>query len=176
VTDSITGLTNRRAFDRALEVESARAVHYAQPLSLIILDIDNFKLYNDTHGHPAGDDRLVAISDLLRANVRDPDLAARYGGDEFAVILPHTDKVGALTLAQRIRAAALAALPDRTDTAAPVTGFTLSLGVATLPDDAPTAEAVLRAADSAELTAKRRGKNRVCAAPHVTEPGPIVPQ
>jgi diguanylate cyclase (GGDEF)-like protein len=164
ITDSITGLTNRREFDRSLEVELSRAVRYAYPLSLIILDIDDFKKYNDTFGHPAGDTRLLAIARLLRENVRDPDLAARYGGEEFALILPHTDKTGALALAERVRAAAEGASPQRALSGMPMAGYTVSLGVATYPDDASSAVTLLRAADDAELAAKRGGKNRVCAA------------
>jgi diguanylate cyclase (GGDEF)-like protein len=168
ITDSLTGLTNRRAFDRALDTELSRAIRYGYPLTLIILDIDNFKAYNDTYGHPAGDRRLIAIAALLRANVRDPDLAARYGGEEFALILPHTDKEGALALAERIRSTAESAAARRSAVRAPIAGFTISLGVATYPDDAGTAEELLQAADNAELEAKRGGKNQVRAAPELS--------
>jgi diguanylate cyclase (GGDEF)-like protein len=165
VTDGLTGLANHRAFERALRTEVSRALRYGHPLALIFLDIDSFKQYNDTYGHPAGNERLKAIAALLRQNVRDPDVAARYGGEEFAVILPHTNKVGALILAERIRSQAAAAAPEAAGAGEPVSGYTLSLGVAAFPDDADTPEALLLAADSAELAAKREGKNRVCAAP-----------
>ncbi|MBI3764193.1 MAG: GAF domain-containing protein [Chloroflexi bacterium] len=167
VTDGLTGLANRRAFDHALEVEVARAARYGYPISLIIADIDNFKVYNDTYGHPAGDERLKAIADLLRATLRDPDLAARYGGEELALVLPHTDKEGALALAERIRAAAEAAFRNRGsagDTSLGIPGYTLSIGVAVFPDDATRPEDLLLTADFAALNAKRLGKNRVCAA------------
>lgn len=165
VTDGLTGLANHRAFEHTLRTEVARALRYSQPMSLIFLDVDAFKLYNDTYGHPAGDGRLKAFADLLRANVRDPDLPARYGGEEFVIILPHTNKAGALTLAERLRADAEAMAPAHPVAGGPAAGYTISLGVASVPDDAETPEGLLLAADSAELAAKRAGKNRVCAAP-----------
>ena len=164
LTDVISGLANRRAFDETLEAEITRAVRYRHPLSLIILDLDSFKEYNDKWGHPAGDVRLNEIAGLLRLNVREPDLAARYGGEEFAVILPNTAKEGALKLAERLRQSAEASAPQIGEGDAPIPGYTLSLGVATLPDDATTLEELLLMADNAELMAKRLGKNRVCAA------------
>jgi diguanylate cyclase (GGDEF)-like protein len=131
---------------------------------LIILDLDSFKEYNDKWGHPAGDIRLREIADLLRANVREPDLASRYGGEEFAVILPNTSKSGAIQLAERLRRAAAASAPHQNGGGGPISGYTISLGVATYPDDAASIKELLLAADNAELTAKRLGKNRVYAA------------
>ena len=164
MTDVVSGLANRRAFDGFLEAEMTRASRYNQPISLIILDLDSFKEYNDRWGHPAGDVRLREMADLLRANVRDPDLAARYGGEEFAVILPNTSKIGALRLAERLRRSAEASAPLSNSEHAYIPGYTISLGVATYPDDAASIEGLLLAADNAELTAKRLGKNRVYAA------------
>jgi diguanylate cyclase (GGDEF)-like protein len=164
MTDVVSGLANRRAFDDVLEAEMMRATRYNQPLSLIILDLDSFKGYNDQWGHPAGDVRLREIADLLRANVREPDLAARYGGEEFAVILPNTSKQGAIRLAERLRRAAEASVPYQNGDHSPVPGYTLSLGVAAYPEDASSTEELLVAADNAELMAKRLGKNRVYAA------------
>ncbi|MEP7357251.1 MAG: GAF domain-containing protein, partial [Anaerolineales bacterium] len=109
VTDSLTGLANPRAFEHALATEAHRAGRYGHPLSLIIMDIDAFKNYNDAYGHLAGNDRLKAIADILHETVRDPDLPARYGGEEFALLLPHTNKAGAISLAERIREAAQSA-------------------------------------------------------------------
>ena len=163
LTDALTGLANRRAFDYALESEVARVVRYGPPLSLIIIDIDSFKLYNDTWGHPAGDARLRAIADLLRANVRNPDIAARYGGEEFALLLPFTDKAGAMLLAERLRFAAEANSPHFI-AGESTSGYTLSIGVASFPEDGTTSAELLFAADNAELMAKRLGKNRVEAA------------
>ena len=164
LTDVISGLANRRAFDDLLMAEMTRATRYNQPISLIILDLDSFKEYNDRWGHPAGDVRLKEIADLLRANVRDPDIAARYGGEEFAIILPNTPKSGAMRLAERLRRAAEVSAPYKNGNDSPISGYTISLGVATYPDDATSIEELLLAADNAELTAKRLGKNRVFAA------------
>jgi diguanylate cyclase (GGDEF)-like protein len=164
MTDVVSGLANRRAFDDVLEAEMTRASRYNQPISLIILDLDSFKEYNDRWGHPAGDVRLREIADLLRANVREPDVAARYGGEEFAVILPNTAKSGAIRLAERLRRSAEACAPDWNGDRAPISGYTLSLGVATYPDDASSIKELLLTADNAELAAKRLGKNRVYAA------------
>jgi diguanylate cyclase (GGDEF)-like protein len=164
LTDVVSGLANRRAFEEILQAEMARASRYNHPISLIILDLDSFKEYNDKWGHPAGDVRLREIADLLRANVREPDLAARYGGEEFAVILPNTGKGGALRLAERLCKSAEESSPNPNGNRGPVSGYTISLGVATYPEDATSIEELLLAADNAELTAKRLGKNRVCAA------------
>ena len=164
LTDAVSGLANRRAFDDYLQTEITRAKRYGDALSLIILDLDSFKEYNDRWGHPAGDVRLQEIADLLRANVREPDIAARYGGEEFAVILPSTSKLGAIVLAERIRLSAEDYAPTKNEDHSPISGYTLSLGVATFPEDADTLSELLLAADYAELTAKRLGKNRVCVA------------
>jgi diguanylate cyclase (GGDEF)-like protein len=164
LTDVVSGLANRRAFDDFLQTEITRAKRYDVALSLIILDLDSFKEYNDQWGHPAGDERLREIADLLRANVREPDIAARYGGEEFAVILPSTSKLGAIVLAERIRISAEEYAPTKNKDGSPISGYTISLGVATFPEDAATLNELILAADNAELTAKRLGKNRVCVA------------
>ncbi|MBI5351562.1 MAG: GAF domain-containing protein [Chloroflexi bacterium] len=164
LTDSMTGLVNRRAFDQIAETEMTRAARYKHPLSLIMIDVDSFKGYNDTYGHPAGDERLKAIAGILLANVREPDVASRYGGDEFVIILPHTFKEGAVLLAERLRKSAEAQIPENSSTGEAIVGYTLSLGVATYPDDGKTTSEILLAADNAELNAKRLGKNRVCSA------------
>ena len=164
MTDVISGLANRRAFDETLEAEIIRASRYHQSLSLIILDLDSFKEYNDKWGHPAGDVRLREVADLLRRKVRDPDVAARYGGEEFAIILPNTSKRGAMKLAERLRRAAEESAPHVNGERHPVPGYTISFGVATFPDDATSIEELLLMADNAELMAKRLGKNRVHAA------------
>jgi diguanylate cyclase (GGDEF)-like protein len=164
LTDVVSGLANRRAFDDLLDAEITRAGRYHHPVSLIILDLDSFKEYNDRWGHPAGDVRLREIADLLRLNVRDPDVAARYGGEEFAIILPSTSKSGAVRLAERLRRSAESSAPQKPEDHCPVPGYTISLGVATFPDDGASVEELLLMADNAELTAKRLGKNRVYAA------------
>lgn len=160
--DGLTGAANRRRLDAALPFEVERARRYGHSVSLVFMDLDSFKEYNDTHGHMAGDDRLRALADLVSGLIRYPDMLARYGGEEFTLLLPHTGKAGALELAERVRSAAQGKADAK---GGYVPGYTLSLGVATYPWDAETAEALLRAADEAELEAKRAGKNRVCAAP-----------
>jgi diguanylate cyclase (GGDEF)-like protein len=166
VIDGLTGLANRRAFDLALSRETERADRAGQPLALLVLDLDSFKAYNDLYGHPAGDERLRALADLLRAQFQAPNFAARYGGEEFAVILPHTGKPQGRAVAERLRAAAEATCPTAPlgGPNAPYSGYTVSIGVAVFPDDAKTREGLLQAADAAELAAKHSGKNRVCAA------------
>jgi diguanylate cyclase (GGDEF)-like protein len=164
LTDSMSGLANRRAFDEMLHTELTRAERYNHPLSLIIMDLDSFKQFNDLYGHPAGDIRLKEIAEMLKENVREPDIAARYGGEEFAVILPNTNKRGAIKLAERLCRSAEAKAPKTFLTGGAISGYTISLGVAAFPDDALTEQDLLLAADNAELNAKRLGKNRVCAA------------
>ena len=177
ITDSLTGLSNRRAFDRTLNLEINRAARYGHPVALLFLDMDSFKIYNDTFGHPAGDERLKATARLLQNNIRHPDMVARYGGEEFAIILPYTTKSSALTLAERLRFASEEAyrqaslgIPsnhemNQATINQPVPGYTMSIGVAACPEDAQTAEDLLHAADEAALIAKRQGKNRIYAAP-----------
>jgi diguanylate cyclase (GGDEF)-like protein len=161
LTDSLTTLFNRRAFDLALEREVSRAKRYGYPLSLAILDIDDFKIYNDTYGHPAGDEQLKRLASLLLSNVRESDLVARYGGEEFAIICPQCEKQDAVTMLERIRHTAEATSPSPPEDRKPIPGYTLSIGVATLPDDTQTGKGLLMAADTAELKAKHTGKNRV---------------
>jgi diguanylate cyclase (GGDEF)-like protein len=175
LTDAVSGLANRRAFDDYMQTEIRRAKRYGGSLSLIILDLDSFKQYNDTWGHPAGDVRLREIGDLLSAKVRDPDIVARYGGEEFAVILPNTSKEGAIVLAERLRIFAEEYAPLKHNDGSPVPGYTISLGVATFPEDADTLDELLIAADNAELSAKQLGKNRVCVANSSNSPYDISP-
>ncbi len=163
LTDPLTGLANRRAFDEILQTEITRASRYNNQLSLIILDLDSFKEFNDHYGHPAGDVRLKEVGEMLKENVREPDLAARYGGEEFAIILPSTPKEGAIKLADRLRRSAEGKAPGKANNHT-IPGYTISLGVATFPEDAATLSDLMLAADNAELAAKRLGKNRVHAA------------
>ena len=166
MTDAVSGLSNRHAFEEALLAEVQRSMRVNTPLSLIIFDIDSFKDYNDKWGHPAGDTRLKATANLIRDNLRKYDIAARYGGDEFAIILPNTNKTGALIFAKRLLAAAQAGAPDSEITIQNkgISGYTLSIGVATFPEDAHSLTTLLLAADQAELTAKRLGKNQIFVA------------
>jgi len=160
--DGLTGIANRRSFDEALAREWARAQREGRPLSLLMMDIDHFKAYNDHHGHLAGDGCLAEVAGTIAAAVRRAgDHAARYGGEEFAVILPNADAVAAAKVAEKIRAsvAALELPHGASDTAAFVT---LSVGVATLtPLRTLQASELIAAADRALYQAKHAGRNRV---------------
>jgi diguanylate cyclase (GGDEF)-like protein len=162
LVDGLTGLANRRHAQRSLETELARAARFGGNLAVVLCDIDDFKVVNDRHGHLAGDDVLRELATVLESTVRTIDVAARWGGEEFALILPGTDAAGAAQLAERARAA----LADRTiltQEGVPVR-VTASFGVAAWPEHGEGDE-LLRAADSALYEAKNRGKNRVETAP-----------
>jgi diguanylate cyclase (GGDEF)-like protein len=169
MTDAMTKLPNRRAFDLTLATEIARAERYGHPLGLIIFDLDNFKLYNDRWGHPAGDERLIEVAKLLQTNARSPDVAARYGGEEFALILPFTARNGALALAERIRKAAESQAGETGKIDGYIPGYTISVGVANFPENGRLASDLLYSADHAALAAKRQGKNRICVAGDIDE-------
>jgi len=157
-TDSLTGLANRRMFDEELALEWRRADRVGNSLALVLLDLDDFKRVNDAHGHQAGDAVLRAVGRILGHGVRQVDLAGRYGGEEFALILPETDLPGAQKLAERLRVAL-----EETKTELP-TGVklttTASFGVA-VKNELRAAEDLVAAADQALYAAKRAGKNRV---------------
>ena len=165
-TDARTGLANSRAFDLALE-SALEARVGDEVLSVLMLDIDHFKDFNDRHGHPAGDEALRAFANTLRACMRDGDIAARYGGEEFAVYLPGIDHASALGIAERIRSRTEAMIvslaPGLTDR------LTISAGVATAPDHGQDRVTLLRLADQALYLAKTSGRNRVGS---VEDPGP----
>jgi diguanylate cyclase (GGDEF)-like protein len=153
MTDGLTGLKNYRAFKERLAEEFTRAHRYQTPLSLILLDVDHFKTYNDSFGHPAGDIALKAVADLLQATARDSDFVARYGGEEFAVLLPHTDEEAARISAERLRSAIeQGQWPHRP--------LTASIGVATLIPDYTDPAVFLSVTDQALYTAKAQGRNR----------------
>jgi diguanylate cyclase (GGDEF)-like protein len=168
-TDGLTGLTNRRHFDGLADGEWRRCGREHQPLSVLLLDVDHFKLFNDRYGHPAGDACLRAIASQLAAAARRPaDLAARYGGEEFLLLMPHTDRAGALWVAERVRKFVLdLAIAHEGSTAPGV--VTVSIGVATAwpkdPGSGPkNVGALLAAADTALYQAKSGGRNRVVIA------------
>jgi len=171
-TDGITGLSNHRHFFERLRAEVVRARRHGFALSVIMLDLDDFKLVNDRHGHPAGDRVLSTIGDILRAQVRvDVDVPARYGGEEFAVILPHAGPLnaelaetanGAQSTAERIRRAiAEVTLPLPMTSDGLPAHITASIGVATLPAPIVDADDLVNMADRALYKAKLRGKDRV---------------
>jgi diguanylate cyclase (GGDEF)-like protein len=163
VTDRLTELYNHGYFQQRLEEELERASRFGRTLSLIMLDIDNFKQFNDRWGHPRGDTVLRAVSAVIRQNLREIDVAARYGGEEFIVVLPETDEAGALAVAERIRRS-MAEHEFDAGEGAPVAHQTVSLGVATYPTHGVTAPRLVEAVDAAMYEAKRRGKNQVAVA------------
>jgi diguanylate cyclase (GGDEF)-like protein len=159
-TDGLTGIANRRHFDKALARECARHARSGEPLSLILLDIDHFKAFNDRYGHVAGDDCLRRVSDVLARNVGRPDdLVARYGGEEFACILPETDSTGAQLVAEQMRLAIEALdIPHTASDAGD--RVTASFGVATCTCSAETtASAFVAKADALLYQAKSAGRN-----------------
>ena len=161
ITDELTQLANRRRFTETLAVEVRRAERFAEPLALVLADLDDFKQINDRYGHQAGDEVLRRFADVLRENVRDFDLPVRYGGEEFAVLLPETGLDGGEQLARRLQTALLRLrLPEIGGDRPPVTA---SFGVAAFPA-AGNAEELLSAADGALYRAKEAGKNRVTLA------------
>ena len=164
-TDGLTGLLNRRAFDDAMETEIARSSRATTPMSLLLIDVDRFKAYNDQYGHPAGDECLKLVAEHLRAALKRPaDTAARYGGEEFTAILPDTDEDGAYLVAEAFRRSlAEAKVPHR----ASERGFlTASVGVATyMPDNLHRSAAeIIQVADEALYSAKAAGRDRVFGA------------
>ena len=158
-TDPLTGLGNRRAFDEALEREISRQRRTRAPLSLLAVDVDHFKKINDTWGHAAGDDTLIALGDLLPRLVRASDTVSRVGGEEFGVLLPDCPAPQARARADALRAQVWAASRDWTH---PVT---VSVGVATVPDSADALDDLVVAADMALYAAKEGGRDRVRVAP-----------
>jgi diguanylate cyclase (GGDEF)-like protein len=153
-TDGLTGLSNRRKFDEALDSALSFAERQSHSVSLVLLDVDHFKAYNDQFGHLAGDDVLRALADHLRFAAREHDVVARYGGEEFALILPATDAAGSRAVAERIREAIIRhPWPAR-----PVTA---SLGVATAPPVASSAAHLVKSADQALYASKARGRDKV---------------
>ena len=154
--DGLTGLRNRRAFEERIEDETRRWRRHGSDVSLVLLDIDHFKPYNDTFGHPKGDEVLRSVGRLLRRSLRATDFAARYGGEEFAIILPNTDAPGSLVVAEQLRRAIeTATWEDRSITA--------SIGVATLGGAITNAEELVDHADRALYRSKQEGRNRVTA-------------
>jgi diguanylate cyclase (GGDEF)-like protein len=161
MTDELTGLVNRRRFLEAVQSEIVRAQRLGGPLSVVLADLDDFKLINDRFGHHAGDEVLQAFADVIRGHGRDVDVAARLGGEEFALLLPETALSGAAAGAERL-CRSLAQLRIWLGEGLEVS-VTASFGVAQLADDQSWGE-LLRAADAALYQAKKEGKNRVALA------------
>ena len=165
VTDGLTGLYNRRHVQAALLDERRRAQRYGHPLSVIMLDVDGFKPYNDTYGHVQGDVLLKMLSGLLRENVRGVDVLGRFGGEEFILVMPETPAGEAYQTAERLRqAVARTVFPGFPDDPDLAVFKTISLGVATYPDDTDDTQALVSLADQALYRAKRGGKNQTVLA------------
>lgn len=153
LTDKLTGLGNRAAFDQRLAQEISRSRRHGLPLSLLMIDVDRFKAYNDAYGHPSGDATLQALANVMRESGRSGDFFARYGGEEFAVILPITEREGARIVAERLRKAVAA-------TAFAHRPITVSIGASTLASDGSQDSDLVAAADRALYAAKHGGRNR----------------
>jgi diguanylate cyclase (GGDEF)-like protein len=171
-TDALTGVPNRRSFDIALNREWRRAQREETSLSLILLDVDNFKAFNDRYGHPAGDDCLARLAAAITGTIRRPaDVVARYGGEEFVVVLPSTELAGAAHVAEGIRRAVAALNIRHADN--PLGIVTVSLGATAVhPQSGGSQQALLGTADSALYAAKHAGRNQVVAIPDAP-PAPV---
>jgi diguanylate cyclase (GGDEF)-like protein len=176
LTDSLTELMNRRSFDETLTREWKRAVRHGSQVSLLFLDLDHFKRFNDRYGHQAGDDCLRAVAEAVSDAVRTTDRVARYGGEEITVILPSTSAAGAVEAAEKVRSAVEALRLSHEGNPEGAGWVTVSVGVATavarrgeFVEGMP--KALLEAADSAMYRAKREGRNRVVTAPAIAPAG-----
>jgi diguanylate cyclase (GGDEF)-like protein len=157
VTDPLTGLDNRRRMTETLQNEVLRSRRLKHSFAVLMADVDQFKAYNDAHGHPAGDEALRRVAAVLRQTTRDVDSIARYGGEEFFVLMPETTATGAADMADRIRKR----LAGET---LPGGAVTLSFGVAEFPANGDMGEALIHAADAALYEAKRSGRDCVVVA------------
>jgi diguanylate cyclase (GGDEF)-like protein len=158
--DSLTGLFNHRFIQDSLRAEFGRARKDNYPLSVVVLDVDNFKLYNDTHGHLQGDYLLRSLAALLGTCVRDTDIVARWGGEEFVIICPRSTRESARELAERM-CVTVAGYPFKGRETQPCGIVSVSAGVAAMTDETPDPFALIRAADSAVYDVKRNGRNGV---------------
>ena len=163
ITDGLTGLYNRPFFDASLRRELKRARRYGLAFSLVMLDLDDFKMVNDLHGHVVGDEALARLSEVIRASVREIDVACRYGGEEFALILPETSRTGAYIVSERIRVDAKETFDRKPLGSSPSAQVSMSVsgGIAIYPTDSNSAEGLVRMADKALYRSKHEGKNRI---------------
>lgn len=161
ITDDLTELYNCSYLKHFMELEIKRCDRQHQPISFIMIDINDFKQYNDTYGHPAGDILLKQFGRLIKKTVRDIDLAARYGGEEFGIVLPYTNREEALSVAEGVlnslRNCSLSEEPSRL-----CERKTASMGIACYPDNGVSVAEIIQHADDALYRAKRQGKNQIC--------------
>jgi diguanylate cyclase (GGDEF)-like protein len=157
--DALTGLKNRRYFDQLFEHESAVALRSDKPLSLLIVDIDHFKQFNDTHGHEAGDSALKAVAGMLATHFRDSDVVCRFGGEEFVIIMAGSSSTAAYEKAKEL-ARAVRSMPVEHGTIA-LGNVTVSIGVSSWPEYSESPASLLGLADRALYRAKERGRDRV---------------
>jgi diguanylate cyclase (GGDEF)-like protein len=158
--DSMTGLFNFRYFVETLQMEVERSVRYERPIACIMLDLDGFKVVNDTYGHVVGDNVLKELARSVSISIRSSDIPARYGGDEFIVVLPDADKDRAAIIARRLMnhfSSKRIRIPGSEETI----GVTLSIGISGLPRDTVNAEELIKMADAALYQAKKKGKNQI---------------
>jgi diguanylate cyclase (GGDEF)-like protein len=160
IRDGLTDLYNHRHFHELLNQEIGPAIRYGHPLSLLMIDIDNFKIFNDSYGHPAGDNVLLEIAKVFRNNCRQVDHVCRYGGEEFAIITPETNGRNALHLARRLLSRVRELKIKVYDSFIEET-LTISVGLASFPTDGQSKEDLIRIADQNLFQAKRNGKNRI---------------
>lgn len=163
-TDGLTGLLNHRSFQEKLSLELQRCLRQEHPLSIVMIDVDHFKAYNDMHGHPAGDFVLKEVARIFRDNLREVDVVARYGGEEFAVVLLDTPKGAAGLVAEKLRLAVLEQDFPHAEESQPEGRMTISIGVSSFPDDGLSPAELIETADLALYEAKRRGRNRIMLA------------
>ena len=160
-TDGLTGLYNHRQFKKLFADEVARANRYNKPLSIILFDVDDFKKFNDTYGHPNGDIVLQEMATMLRELLRDCDTIYRYGGEEFVALLPETPLAEAVKVAERIRIFVETESPRFLTGITKTHGITVSVGVAAVPDNGTEAKSLLKEVDDLMYKAKNEGKNKV---------------
>lgn len=160
ITDELTKVFNRRYFNQRFEREMQRAQRYQRALSLIMLDIDHFKIFNDTHGHLWGDAVLKQVAQTLEASLRKADILARFGGEEFVILLPEINRIHGRQVAEKLRRAIAAGIFPKAETQ-PFGRITISLGLASFPEDAAGADDLLHVADQGLYLAKARGRNQV---------------
>ena len=172
-TDTLTGLLNRGVFYERLGIEFRRSLRYGRPIALLMIDLDHFKLVNDEHGHPYGDFVLAETAAAIREELRESDIVGRYGGEEFVVMLPETERDAARTVAEKLRAAVAARDLTRDGTAVQMT---ISVGVSGLPAEGVRVEVDLVArADEALYRAKREGRDRVVVSDQEPAPADATP-